>query len=63
MRDLAPYLGIGTTLAVTVLLGLGVGHWLDDRLGTQPVFLLLGGFFGLGVALYQFFKTVADPKR
>lgn len=63
VRDLAPYLGIGTTLAVTVLLGLGVGHWLDDRLGTQPLFLLLGGSFGLGLALYQFFKTVAGTKR
>ncbi len=63
MRDLAPYLGIGTTLAVTVLLGLGVGRWLDDRLGAQPLFLLLGGFLGLGLALYQFFKTVASPKR
>jgi len=63
VRDLAPYLGIGTTLAVTVLLGLGVGRWLDDRLGAQPLFLLLGGFLGLGLALYQFFKTVASPKR
>ena len=63
VRDLAPFLGIGTTLAVTVLLGLGGGYWLDDRFGTQPLFLLLGGVFGLGLALYQFFKTVAGPKR
>ena len=42
-----------------MLAGLGGGYWLDGRLGTRPVFLLLGGVFGLGVALYQFFKTVA----
>ena len=53
-----------------MLAGLGGGYWLDGRLGTRPVFLLLGGVFGLGVALYQFFKTVAvqdkrqaGPKR
>ena len=63
VRELAPYLGIGTGLAVTVLLGLGVGYWLDGRYGTQPLFLLLGGFIGLGLALYQFFMTVAGPKR
>ena len=63
VRDLAPYLGIGTSLAVTVLLGLGVGYGLDARFGTQPLFLLLGGVIGLGLALYQFFKTVAGPKR
>lgn len=47
------------TLAVTVLAGLGGGYWLDDRLGTRPVFVLLGAVLGLGVAMYQFFKTVA----
>jgi F0F1-type ATP synthase assembly protein I len=63
-------LGLGTTLAVTVLAGLGGGYWLDGRLGTRPVFVLLGGAFGLGAALYYFFKTVAgldkrpaDPKH
>ena len=42
-----------------MLAGLGGGYWLDGRLGTRPVFVLLGGVFGLGVALYEFFKTVA----
>jgi len=27
------------------------------------MFLLLGGVTGLGLALYQFFKTAAGPKR
>lgn len=70
MREAAPLLGLGTTLAVTVLAGLGGGHWLDGRLGTSPVFLLLGGTLGVGAALYHFFKAVAvqdkrqsSPKR
>jgi len=63
VRDLAPYLGIGTSLAVTVLLGLLGGYGLDARFGTRPMFLLLGGVVGLALALYQFFKTVAGPKR
>ena len=62
VRDSAPYLGIGTSLAVTVLLGIGGGYWLDSRLGTKPWFLMLGGVLGLGIALYQFFKTVAGLK-
>ena len=70
MREAAPYLGLGTTLAVTVLAGLGGGYWLDGRLGTRPAFLLLGGCLGLAAALVHFFKTVSrqntrhsDPKR
>ncbi len=59
LREAAPLLGLGTTLAVTVLAGLGGGYWLDGRLGTRPVFVLLGGAFGLAAALYYFFKTVA----
>jgi F0F1-type ATP synthase assembly protein I len=63
VREAAPYLGLGTTLAVTVLAGLGGGYWLDGRLGTRPVFLLLGGVLGLAAALYHFFKTVAGLNR
>lgn len=47
---------------MTVLLGIGGGYWLDSWLGTKPWFLVLGGVLGLGLALYQFFKTVAGLK-
>ena len=53
-------MGLGLTLAVTVLAGLGGGYWLDGRLGTRPVFLLLGAALGVGAALYYFFKVVAE---
>ncbi len=47
-----------------MLAGLGGGYWLDARLETRPGFLLLGGVFGLGAALYHFFKAVAvNDKR
>jgi F0F1-type ATP synthase assembly protein I len=63
LREAAPLLGLGTTLAVTVLAGLGGGYWLDGRLGTRPVFVLLGGVVGLGVALYEFFTTAAGLNK
>jgi F0F1-type ATP synthase assembly protein I len=53
-----PYLSIGTSLAATVLLGLGAGYWVDRRFGTPPIFFLIGSALGLFAALYQFFKTV-----
>ncbi|MBI3932080.1 MAG: AtpZ/AtpI family protein [Acidobacteria bacterium] len=63
LREAAPYLGIGTSLAFTVLLSLGAGYWIDGKLGTRPIFFLLGGAFGLFAAGYHFFKSVAGPKR
>lgn len=58
LRDMAPYLGIGATLAVTVLLGVGVGYWLDGRLGTSPAFVLVGAVAGILVAGYHFYRLV-----
>jgi hypothetical protein len=70
VREAAPFLGLGTTLAVTGRAGLGGGYWLDRQLGTRPVLLLLGGALGIGGALYYFFMAVAaldkrptDPKH
>lgn len=63
LRDVAPYIGIGSTLAITVLLGLGVGYWLDQRLKTDPWLLLAGGVLGIVAAMYQFFKTVAGLRK
>ena len=63
LRDAAPLLGLGTTLAVTVLAGLGGGYWLDDRLRTRPIFLLLGGTLALAAGLYYFVKTVTGQQK
>jgi F0F1-type ATP synthase assembly protein I len=37
----------GITLAVSVVLGYFVGHWLDDRLRTGIIFTLIGVLLGL----------------
>lgn len=59
LRDVAPFLGLGTSLAVTVLLCLGLGYWADGYFGTGSVLFQAGGMFGVAVALYQFFRTVS----
>jgi F0F1-type ATP synthase assembly protein I len=58
LREAAPLLGLGTTLAVTVLGALGLGYWLDEWLGTEPWLLLGGGCLGTGAALYHFIRIV-----
>jgi F0F1-type ATP synthase assembly protein I len=62
LREAAPLLGIGSTLAVTVLVGLGAGYWLDGRLGTGPLFLIVGGTVGVLAGLYHFYKTVMGKR-
>jgi hypothetical protein len=53
---LALFSEIGIILLVTVLAGVLAGNWVDERLGTLPIFVLTGFFVGLaggGVAVYR----------
>jgi hypothetical protein len=63
VRESGPYLGIGTTLAITVGLGVLVGYWVDGRLRTGPVFTLVGSITGVALAMYGFFRTVMARRR
>ena len=38
---------IGFSLLVTTLVGVGVGCWADEQLGT-PIFVIIGFFVGAG---------------
>lgn len=40
---------IGFILLVTTLAGVGIGYWVDDKLATLPVFVLVGLFLGMAV--------------
>jgi ATP synthase protein I len=62
IRDMGPFLSIGATLAVTVLLGIGGGYWLDGKLGTTPAFVLVGSVVGLLAAGYHFYRLVMVRK-
>jgi len=62
VREAAPFLGIGTTLAGSVLLGLGAGYWLDGKLRTTPVFFLVGGALGMGAAFSYVYKLLRTKK-
>jgi len=58
LRDVGAYLGLGGTLAVTVLVGVAGGYWLDGKLGTTPAFVLAGAVVGLLAAGYHFYRLV-----
>ena len=62
LKEMAPYLGLGTSFAASILLGLGVGYWLDLKLKTAPCFFLVGGVLGLLVGFYGFYSLVRNRK-
>ena len=50
VQSLAIASQFGITLAVSVVLGLFVGQWLDTRFGTGIIFSLIGVLVGLAAA-------------
>ncbi len=56
--ELATFIGIGWYIAICIVLGVGVGLWLDGVAGTQVLFTLLGLFLGLILAFYGVYRMV-----
>ncbi|WP_428276037.1 AtpZ/AtpI family protein [Candidatus Palauibacter sp.] len=54
-------LGIAMGLAIS-LLAVG-GNWLDNRLGTEPLFVLLGVFAGFAGGCYSMFGRLAAQRK
>lgn len=58
------YAGMGLTFALSILLFVWVGQWVDDKLGTSPLFLILGTFIGAGAGFYSIYRRLtAQQKR
>ena len=64
VRASGQFMGFGLTWALSVLLFLGVGAWLDSKLGTQPILLILGAFVGAGAGFYSlYYHIVIEPRQ
>jgi F0F1-type ATP synthase assembly protein I len=48
----------GLTLALTVLAGFFIGRWVDMKLGTTPLFLIIGVMWGAGGSFYSLYLQV-----
>lgn len=58
MRQVAPYLNIGSQLAAAVLV-LGAAGWFLDRwLKSEPTYLLIGLVSGCVVGFFQLFRSL-----
>ena len=58
LRDVGPYLGLGLQLAVTIVVSVLVGSWLDKKFSQNFIFTLIAGVFGIAIGLYNLIRTV-----
>ncbi|MDA0988025.1 MAG: AtpZ/AtpI family protein [Chloroflexi bacterium] len=50
--------GVGWYVAASIIFGLLGGLWIDGKLGTLPVFTLLGVILGTVAAFYGVYKMM-----
>jgi F0F1-type ATP synthase assembly protein I len=55
--DAARYAGVGLQFAVTILVCLWLGNWLDRKFGTSK-FVFLAVFLGAGAAFYSMYRQL-----
>lgn len=58
--------GVGFFIAACILSGTFAGLWLDGKLDTKPLFILVGLFIGLGMAafgVYQMIRPLMNDRR
>ena len=55
---LALFSEIGIVLLVTTLAGVAGGYWLDQQLGTLPIFVLVGFLAGAGIGAIGIHRLV-----
>ncbi len=64
IRASGQYMGHGLAWALSVLLFLGGGAWLDTKLGTSPILLVIGSFVGAGAGFYSlYYHIVIEPRQ
>jgi len=57
------FMGYGLTWALSTLLFLMAGWWLDGKVGTAPLFLILGAFVGGGAGFYSLYRHIVLDAR
>ena len=64
IRASGQFMGHGLAWALSVLLFLGIGAWLDSKLGTTPLLLIGGAFVGGAAGFYSlYYHIVIEPSN
>lgn len=62
-REVGPYLGLGLQLAVTIVVMVLAGSWLDNKFNTGNWLTLIFGIIGIWAGIYNLIKTVTDLEK
>jgi ATP synthase protein I len=66
-RELGKYSALGLEMAISVVVGLGIGYYLDKWLGTAPWLMILWIGFGFAAGVRSLYRAAVrsgqDPEE
>ena len=51
-------IGVGFYIGGSIVLGVVVGLWLDSKLNTQPILVIVGLLLGIAIAFYGVYRML-----
>lgn len=57
------YLDLGFQFAMAIVIGVGGGYWLDSKLGTLPLFFVIGLLFGAASGFLTMYRAVYSSRE
>lgn len=57
------FAGIGIQFALTILIFVFAGVWLDRRLGSSPWFVIIGVFVGASAGFFSMYRQMMSAQR
>jgi ATP synthase protein I len=61
--SISRFAGVGLQFIIAIVLFLYLGKWVDSRLGTGPVFLIVGVFLGAGGGFYSLYRKISAAQK
>lgn len=52
------FIGVGFYIGGSIVLGVVAGRWLDGKLNTEPILVIVGLVFGLFIAFYGVYRML-----
>ena len=62
-KQLWYYSSLSFSIALSIVIGLGIGYWLDKRFGTSPWFTLIFIGFGVAAGFRNIYLAIEKSKR
>ena len=57
------FAGLGIQFAAAIIIFLYAGQWVDNRIGTNGLFTIVGVFIGAGAAFYNMYRKISAAQK